>query len=358
MACHIPFVYSAKDYRFLKSVYLDSDLMRLSLDSTLNLAELPQSMAIWLDSGFDGFERWPNVSDNWTKFIKKFTGWESIGDRQFQRTPDASAVSKFVTELLTDCVTRVPKVACLSVPQFPTASDASRNKINRCLADAAGTWKANSKFRGKLILPIILTHQEHTNLKTDRNQRVKLALQCFQTSTADGYWIVDSSISDQTGAGTYTNRRFPGLIRLHAEIAEKLGTHEPVIGGPYWALNLVLWARGLITNPAIGLGVGYQYHVPAGVAMQAKRRIALPPLRRWATVSPQLEAWLKNLPKSDPGLEELRELIPQFSRFYAEDEARNQVARFYKRWFDKLESTSLGACVGALSRFLNCLCFG
>jgi hypothetical protein len=75
------------------------------------------------------------------------------------------------------------------------------------------------------------------------------------------------------------------------------------------------------------------------MAMQAKRRIALPPLRRWATVSPQLEAWLKHLPKSDPGLEELRELIPQFSRFYVEDEARNQVARFYKRWFEKLEST-------------------
>ncbi len=339
MASHIPFVYSSKDYRFLKSIYADSNLVRLSLDSTLNPTDLPPGIAAWLDSGFDGFERWPNANDNWKKFIKKFTGWESIGDKQFQRSPDAGAVSKFVSELLTNCMERVPTVACLSVPQLPTAGDASRNKINRCLADAAGNWKVNSKFRGKLILPIILTHQEHTNLKTDRNQRVRLAVQCFQASTADGYWVVDSSLSDQTGAGTYANRRLPALIRLHAEIAEKLGTREPVIGGPYWALNLVLWARGLITNPAIGLGVGYQYHVPAGIAMQAKRRIALPPLRRWATVSPQLETWLKNLPKSDPGLQELRDLVPQFSKFYVEDEARNQVARFYKRWFNKLEST-------------------
>jgi hypothetical protein len=57
MACHIPFVYSAKDCRLLKSTYPDSDLVRLSLDSTLNPADLPQSIAIWLDSGFDGFER-------------------------------------------------------------------------------------------------------------------------------------------------------------------------------------------------------------------------------------------------------------------------------------------------------------
>jgi hypothetical protein len=242
--------------------------------------------------------------------------------------------------VLTACRHAGPEPPWLSVPQLPMVSDGSRNKINRSLAEAAAAWRAEKRYGGKLILPVILTHQKHANRKVDRNPRIKLAAECFRRAGADGYWVVESSLSDHRGEGPFP-KRFRGLINFHEEIARELKTRGPSIAGPYWALNLVLWARGLISHPAIGLGIGYQFHVPGGTwkPKSVKRRIALPPLRRCATVSDQLESWLAGLPKNDPAYKELRELVPRIPRYHHEDEARKQVARFYKTWFDKIAST-------------------
>ncbi|HEX7422632.1 MAG TPA: hypothetical protein VF311_01920 [Terriglobales bacterium] len=342
MACHIPFAFTARDGELVRTVYPDSEIVRISLETSAKVVStLPHGVGVWVDGGVEGFERWPDVSDNWKEHIKKFAGWQSVGEKDFQQNPNAQTVGKFVSEVLSACLQAAPKVSWVSVPQLPAVSDGSRNKINKALAEAAAAWRNEKKYRGKLILPVILTHQEQANLKTDRNRRIQLAAQCFQRASADGYWVVEITLSDQSGQGPFAGRRFPGLIRLHEEIAEELNTSGPCIAGPYWGLNLVLWARGLITHPAIGLGIGYQYHVPAGKRRPkpAKRRIALPPLRRWATVSRELEAWLAGLPKNDPAYKELRDLAPRFSKYTLEDEARRQVARFYKAWFDKIADT-------------------
>ncbi|MCK6553928.1 hypothetical protein L6Q96_05000 [Candidatus Binatia bacterium] len=176
MACHIPFAYNAKDGHLVRTIYPDAEIVRISSETASKvIPQLPRGMGVWMDPAVDGFERWPDVNDNWKKHIKTFAGWDSIGDKTFQQKPSLATVEQFVSEVLHGCLKAAQKASWLSVPQLPAVSDGSRNKINRVLADAAATWRAKEKYRGKLILPVILTHQEHADLKTDRNQRIKSA---------------------------------------------------------------------------------------------------------------------------------------------------------------------------------------
>jgi hypothetical protein len=340
MASHIPFVHNQRDARLVRSTFADSEIVRLSLATATNVINsIPDTVGIWIDGAVDGFDRWPVVSDDWKAKFVGFKGAPSIGDTSFQKSPKPKIVDEFVSEVLDACLAAAPRATWLSVPQLPAVGDGSRNKINRRLAEATATWRKHRRFSGKLILPIILSDRKHSVLKTQRNQRIKLAAECFQRSDASGYWVVEAGLSDQSGVRNLATQRLPGLIGFHKEIATVLGTQGPSVSGPYWALNLVLWARGLVTHPAIGVGVGYQYHIPGGTQMRAKSRIALSSLRRWATVSAQLENWLKSLPRNDPGLSDLTDLIPHFRNYFIEEQARSQVARFYKSWFDRINAT-------------------
>lgn len=355
MSRHVPFAYNAKDAKLVQAVFPDSEVVRLSLETAPRVLQvLGEKMGLWIDGAVDGFGRWPGTNDSWTSYIQRFEGWDQIGEPAFQQSPKASTVERFVREVLTECLKVAPAAAWLSVPQLPATNDSSRNKINRALAEATAKWRAGQrKFRGRLILPVILTHQKQANLKTNRNQKIKLAAQCFERAGADGYWVVETTLSDQTGAGTFHETRFPGLVCFHQELAQELKVDGPSVAGPYWGLNLVLWARGLITHPAIGLGNGYQYHLPGGTPKAAKRRIALAPLRRWAIANADLQAWLAGLPKADAALRELRDLASTFSKYNLEDEARGQVARFYKSWFDKIASAQASGRALALYQDLS-----
>jgi len=340
MASHIPFAYSTRDARLTRTIYGDSDIVRVSLDTASKVtASLDNKTHLWVDGAVDGFDYGSDANDRWDQHIRRFQGWNRIGDPSFHKKPASTVVDAFVRAVLDECVAAAPhQVTWLSVPQLPAIDDSSRNTINRALAEATAKWRVHSKFRGKLILPVILTHQRQTNLKVNRTKRVTLATQCFQRAGADGYWVVETSLQDQSGAGTFATRRFPGIISFHREIANALNTKGPSIAGPYWALNLVLWARGLITHPAIGLGAAYQYHIAGGKAKQAKNRIALSPLRRWAAIHADLRAWFDKLPQGDPGLKELIDLKDNLDKYDIEEEARKQIARFYKAWFDTITS--------------------
>jgi hypothetical protein len=168
-----------------------------------------------------------------------------------------------------------------------------------------------------------------------------LAKQCYEASGASGIWAVDSSLSDQEGSGTFDKVRFPAIIKLHEELNALLPNNKIAIAGPYWGLNLVLWARGLITNPAVGLGNTYQYHLPGGLVMkQGKTRVALPPLRRWAVASSQLKSWLQqSIAKLSPGdsaRTALEDLEMNFSKLQIQ--GREQIAGFYRDWLNELET--------------------
>jgi hypothetical protein len=341
MADYIPFVYTTKDTEILNRYYPDSAAVRLSLESAdVMVPKLAPGPKLWLDPAIDGLHRWPEITPQYRSHVGRFAGFNEIGDPKFHSKPAKDIVDRFVHALLDECTKLKPE--WLSVPQLPLVADSTRNKINRQLAESTQRWKVSKGFQGKLILPVILTHQKQVHLKAQRDKRVELATSCYGLSGASGIWVVDSSLSDQDGTTTFEHTRFPDLIAFHQELRQALMEGPISIGGPYWGVNLILWARGLVHHPAVGLGNSYQYHLPGGIMSTGKTRIALPPLRRWAIASAQLEDWLrhalKELPPGDEAYVQLAEISKDFSRISLD--GRAQVARFYKVWFDQIASVA------------------
>jgi hypothetical protein len=343
MADHIPFIYSSKDCTILRKIYSDSVTVRLSLDTLGRvISHLPPEPLRWLDPAIDGIDRWKNtssISDAYKIHIERFAGHEQLTDPARQKAPDKDKVQEFVNTVLDEC-TRTLQPDWLSVPQLPLVSDSSRNKINRYLAEATSEWKSSKRFSGKLILPAIITHIKQIQHKVDRNKRVELLKSCRELSKADGYWIVDCSLKDQEGAQPLESVRFPALISFHQEVSEIMSKDMISVAGPYWGMNLILWARGLVRHPAVSLGKSYQYHLPGGKLPAGSERVALPPLKRWAVASPQLETWLadalRSIPKGDSAYAQFSEILHSFRHLM--NDSREQVASFYKQWFDKLAS--------------------
>ena len=349
MADHIPFLFGADDSKLLKSLYPDSAIVRLSLQThakTFN--NLPTGTPIWVDAGVDGLDRWrpqritksgkkTSRYEAFDEYIKSFPGLDQVADNVFQTKPRNDVVRGFVESVLDACCALSPKPAWVSIPQLPMVSDASRNKINRALARNAAEWKRTNKPDVKLILPVIFTHPKQVNLKTQR--KGELVKECYELAGAQGVWVVDSTLNDQEGSGSL-DKRFQGIIKFHQELAEALPSDATIIAGPYWGMNLILWARGLVNRPAIGLGSAYQYRIPGPAPSSAKNRVALGPLRRLAVASPELTRWLSTvltkIQRGDVAYSEFDEL----SRIVGQGQPlpKNQVAKFYKRWFDGLAS--------------------
>jgi hypothetical protein len=344
MAEHIPFVYNIKESAVLRKKYSDSVAVRLSLDTLGKVqAHLPSGPLRWLDPAIDGIDRWDrpqSVSDAYKLHISSFSEHDRITDSAFQRAPTKDHVRAFADSVLDRCVDSF-QPDWLSVPQLPLAPGSGRNKINRFLAVAASEWRTSRKFSGKFILPAIVTHIKQIKNKTERRKRIELIKRCYELSGAEGYWIVDSSLKDQEGAQPLENVRFPALIDFHQELNKAIVNASISVAGPYWGLNLILWVRGLVRFPAVSLGKSYQYHLPGGKLPPGSERVALPPLKRWAVASNHLESWLldtlKRVPKTDPAHAEFVEITQNFSHLMTD--SREQVATFYKHWFDRLAAT-------------------
>jgi hypothetical protein len=209
------------------------------------------------------------------------------------------------------------------------------------LAQAAGKWKSSSGYSGRLILPLVFTHQEQVNGKTNRNPKVNLAERCYHEAQADGFWVVDKSLADDSGSATLRNTRFPGIIALHEELNGKIASRVRV-GGPYWGLNIVLWAKGLIDFPLIGIGSSFQFYLSGGYSRTPSVKIAIPSLRRRVGVGPNLSKWLdvsiKKLATTHPAHAEFVDLREKLTVLSQSIRAREQVAAFYKQWYDKIAS--------------------
>lgn len=350
---YIPFITSEKALQLVKNVYIDADMVRVPLE-LIDKLSLPPRLKIWLDAGVDGFDdlavRKPKpsqkdskkeVSTLWYDGMKKVPGYEDLGDPLFAKKPTDKVTNNFVFTILDRCVAYKP--TWITVPQLPIVSDASRNKINRALAKSTAKWKLSRQFSGRLILPVILTHPTQSHLKVDRNKVVAQVSRNYQECHADGYWVVDESFSDEHGSKNLRNARLTSLVQLHQELTDTVSSRIR-IAGPYWGANLVLWARRLVDYPGIGIGGSYRFRLSGqhkGGSTPASR-IALGPLRR-RSVGPHIRGWLeKTLKKIDShslAYEEM-ELIQRKLTFLSEyDHAREQVARFYKRWLDIISAT-------------------
>jgi hypothetical protein len=346
MAEYIPFVTGEDTARLVQRLYTDSEIVRVPLDRAKNVLHvLNDSSKVWMDPVVDGFHdletrrSQPGKKNSWFDFMRGFANFEKIGAPVYHAQPVASEVDALVKAVMERCARHKP--VWISVPQIPLVNDSSRNKVNRTLAAAAGRWKSNSGFSGKLILPIVVTHQNQVSGKTARNPKVKQAERCYHEAGADGFWVVDSSLTDDNGSSTLRNR-FRVIIDLHQELNDHISS-KIKIAGPYWGLNMVLWAKGLVDHPAIGIGLGYQYFLAGSPARPAKARLALASLRRRVGVGPQFRAWLDaataRLATSHPARAELVEIKRQYTALSGHNAAREQVARFYKQWIDLIAFT-------------------
>lgn len=339
MSDHIPFITSQAAFELVKSVYSDSEMARVSLDSAGRFTPLPGATKLWIDPAVDGLHDLtsrrsrPERKNAWFEYMKGFTGFEKIAEPASIAKRDLGDVKQFTKELLDKCVAFNPY--WISVPQLPIVASSARNKINRLLAASAGEWKSSHAFKGRMILPLIFTNQKQINGKTERNPKVDQARRCYEEAHADGFWVVDATLIDDNGSSTLSNKRFPGIIALHEELNQRISS-KIRIAGPYWGLNLVLWARGLIDYPVIGLGANYQYHIAGGGSNPPNTRLAIPPLRRRVVGAAQLGGWLeralKILGPMNPAGSELERIQRRLTLLSARAPA--QVARFYKDWFD------------------------
>ena len=195
---------------------------------------------VWLDPCVDGLDNLemrrgqPEKETSWFTFMRGFPKFEVIGDADHHKGPLRSNVAAFAAEILDACAQHKP--AWITVPQIPIVSGPARNRINRLLAEETGNWKIKSGFSGRLILPIVITNQKQITGKTARNPKVEQAVRCYDSAHADGFWIVDSSLVDDSGSPTLRNKRFPAIIGLHEELNGRISCTIR-IAGPYWALT-------------------------------------------------------------------------------------------------------------------------
>lgn len=312
--------------------------IRILLDKISQFQPLiPPKSTIWIDAGIESLDNLASRTDDWLDYLRQFPKYDQIANLDSSLT--AADVEAFVNAIMKKCLSVKPK--WITVPQLPLTRDSSRNKVNRMLAKAVGKWKSSSSYNGILIFPVIVTHQEQINKKVQRNTKVDLVHKCYSDAHADGLWIVDKSLEDDSGSSLLHSTRYPGIIAFHTELNGKIATSIRV-GGPYWGLNLVLWAKGLIDHPMIGVGTGYQFMIAGGQVSSSTSRIAVPCLRRRIKVNADSKRWLDSaismLSTTHSAYSELDHIRKNWWSYSDLEVSRLQICRFYKAWYDSIHS--------------------
>ena len=340
----IAFVNDDKDCGILQGLFPAVRMAR----ATPGRPSVPSQLAkegrmLWVDPMIDGYDLalkgTGRLAKAWSEYrdsLEQDSGEDAVG---VLTNPNDRKMRKLVNAAMKKCTQHV-QPRWITVPQLPVVSDKSRNKVNRSLAKATGDWRSGSGYAGKLVLPLVFTHQSQIKNKTNWKPKIETARKCYADAGASVVWAVDASLVDQSGAGTLP-KRLGALVDFHKALQEAF-PDATIVAGPYWGMNLVLWARQLCDCPAICLGRGYRYSVPSTFLKTGKERIAIPPLLRWATASPELRKWLdealKALSPQDPAHGELS-LLKKGSESYNKRAADRQVAEFYSQWLERLAAS-------------------
>jgi len=343
MPDYIPFVAGPADAARLSATYADASVFRTSL-ARINYLQgsLPSSVDLWLDPSVDGYHHALRQADpvkrqKMLSYLPSVPGRDLLAREKSLVAPDRHSLGQFVSALMSHCLSFSPK--WLSVPQLPVTDESERHKVNRELALLTDQWRSARGFRGKMVLPLIFTNQRQYHGKTCWSKKLNLVKQCLGRCPVDYVWVVDESLNDQLGASTF-GKRFQDLIGFHEDLLSAIPGIR-VIAGPYWAMNLVLWARGL-ARPAVGLGGGYKYYIPGGGARRPVARAAVSPIRQQVVVGANLDRWftqsISRLQPGDSARRELASLKTELETIRDVEIGRDQVARFYRTWIDKIEA--------------------
>jgi len=275
--------------------------------------------------------------NNLENIFNTFDGYQILTDRKHWIKKNYSLLQTFVDSILDKCCTYNP--SWITIPQLPLVADGSRNKINIWLAEATGNW-ITKKNNIKLILPVIITNTNILTKKPLRDQKLKLVSDCYRKANASGIWIVDNTLSDQNRNENFS-LRYAKLIEFHNIVNKQLVGNGIKIAGPYWGINIVLWARGICDYPAICLGTSYTYYISCGVPYPGNVRLAITPLKRLVTAS-GLKIWLdtviKKMNPDDPAVIDFEYLSRNYHILSQRESAINQVSQFYKKWLDSIEA--------------------
>lgn len=364
MADYIPFVNSGSDLEKLRKYYDKPAMARIQLSRTPSLRkrQIQHLCPLWIDPEIDGYhhmlkrgEAWPK----WEEHIGQFKGHEVLANPASLKSANTRAnrdiLKPLVFGVMNKCLQFNPE--WITLPQLPVTEDSTRHMMNKDLAKVAGSWYRESRFDGKLVLPLIFTHANQLKGKTEWNPKLKAAKRCFEAANADIIWAVDSELSDWKGSGTFEDR-FKSLIAFHTDLRASF-PKAVIVAGPYWAMNLVLWARGLCDYPAIAVGHNFSYNISGGFIPTdpPKPVLALVPLRRLVRHPDDLAGWLDKaigaLDPSDAAAQELSRLRDRFEELGQYELASNQVAEFYGQWLNELNAIPLGGRSLALFQDLS-----
>lgn len=292
---------------------------------------------VWLDLGMDGFPI--GKEERWATWWNAVANADKFRDLMFVGRPEKGAVSQAIGAALTKAGALSAKR--VSVPQLPHAADARHNKLNKLLAAAFTEWRSASGYAGEATLPVIIASKQSLESKTERDKKTKTVSELAEVAGAGSLWVVDATLEDQAGTTTF-EKRFGHLIEFHSALTQ-FENCQRIVAGPYWGVGLVLFARGLATEVAVGVGSAYRYYRPGTIITSgATSRIAVTPIRRWAKLSPQLVDWLDKARSLFPPSSSTAVEFSALAAFVAsadEQAARRQVAKFHLEWATWLEKT-------------------
>lgn len=335
MQDYILFINSQTDARVATEVFQDNiDLVKIRINDLKSIRPLISKSRLWIDIAFDGYPV-DNDDSPWNKFFKTFSNHHFFTSKDFLIKPNEKIVSAHIYEILDSILHYAP--AAISVPQLEY-TDINYNKLNKMICKSFSNWKSERNFTGDVILPVIFKHQRAIGTGVEKTKRFKTLEVNYATSNANSIWVVDASLQDQLGTGNFEDTRFPALIELHNKIKTILSPKIHV-AGPYWGLNILLWARGAIKNPAFAIGNGFQHYSPGGVfSTPSAEKMALPPLYRLTKATSDLKIWLNEssvkLEKTLDG-KSFKDLSDEYEKLKVNTKFKEQVTVFYLAWFNK-----------------------
>lgn len=216
-------------------VYSECQMFRVPLRSYENIRDKMSGRRVWIDTGLDGVDN--NREEKHGKFLAKHFVFELIDDPKSKRAPDQEKAERVITSLMSAAAEAKP--FRISVPQLPFANDGSRNQLNRALAAHSHAWASKNGYADKLILPVVAIHSNQIKGKTQRTPKISVVTQCVEASHANTVWFVLENFNENDVTESYP-KRVRSIVDFHQELRDALPLETFIIGGPYWALQLLL----------------------------------------------------------------------------------------------------------------------